>query len=230
AVRWGKETPKSLTNFFMPGAIVFAFGAVLLFYGMYVKGMTAVTGWRLLRAGSSVTLFAAFASLLTSVTVILTYLGMSYVEPAAAWIICIVTGLAGLDLIFSMITGMFVPRVPGAERLPHYYSRVLDMITSPGDILKTVADMVDYQFGFRVSETWFYGFLEKAIIPLIAFWVLTIYAFTCVVIIGPEEQGVLERFGKPRPQVLGSGFHLKLPWPIDVVYTFPAKAEGRIQA
>ena len=71
---------------------------------MYVKGMTAVAGWRLLRAGSSVTLFAAFASLLTSVTVILTYLGMPYVEPAAAWTSLV--GVAGTGLTLAALYGV----------------------------------------------------------------------------------------------------------------------------
>lgn len=222
--KWGRDAAGTITNFFMPGALVFGFGAVMLFYGMYVKGMTSVAGWRLLRAGSSAMLFAAFASLVTSVTVILGYLGVPAVEKAVAWVIGGIIGLTGLDLILSMIGNLFVPRSPGAEILPPYHSRLLDIITSPGDILKTVADMVDYQFGFRVSETWFYGFLEKAIIPLVVFWILTLYAFTCVVVVGTEEQAVLERFGRPYPEVLDSGLHFKLPWPVDIAHKFPAKA------
>lgn len=222
--RWWKEPPGDVTSFFMPVAIPFGFGSGLLFYGMYVKGMTSVTGWRLLRGGSSAMLFSAFGCFLISVTLILNYLGVPYLEKIAAWVIAVMTGVTGIELIFSMIAGIFVPRVPGAEVVPPYYSRMLDMITSPRDILKSVADIVDYQFGFRVSETWFYGFLEKAIMPLLLFWALVLYAFTCVVIVGPEEQAVLERFGRPFPGVLDSGLHWKLPWPIDIVYGFPAKS------
>ena len=49
-------------------------------------------------------------------------------------------------------------------------------------------------------------------------------ASTTFVIIEPNEQALLERFGQPvaNRAVLDPGFHFKLPWPIDKVYRYPA--------
>lgn len=220
---WLKHGTLTPSIFLMPGALVFGFGSIFLFYGMYVKGMTSVPGWRLLRAGSSVMLFAAFAFMAIGVSIILCSLGIPNIEKYLSWIITAIFALTGIELIFNMLTSFFVPRLPGVVILPPYYLRTLDVITSPRDILKTAADIVDYQFGFRVSETWFYSFLERAIMPLIIFWALILYAFTCIVVIGPDEQAVMERFGNPMEKTLDSGLYFKLPWPVDICYIFPAK-------
>jgi len=83
---------------------------------------------------------------------------------------------------------------------------------------------LDYQFGFKISETWAFHFLERAIAPLILFQVITFYLLTCVMIVGPEERAFVERFGRPRNATtpLEPGLHLKWPWPIEVTRRFPA--------
>ena len=220
---WNKEGLTAPVIFLMPGALVFGLGSIFLFYGMYIKGMTSVPGWRVLRSGSSAMLFTSFAFMAVGVSILLCSLGLPGIEKYLAWIIVLIFVLTGTELIFNMVTSFFVPRLPGTVILPPYYLRSLDVITSPRDILKTAADIVDYQFGFRVSDTWFYTFLERAIMPIIIFWILILYAFTCIVIIGPDEQGIIEHFGNPNEQILSSGLHFKQPWPVDICYKFPAK-------
>jgi HflK protein len=169
-------------------------------------------------------LFTAFAAMAAAVCIVVAYMLENVIaEKILAWVVAAVTGLAGLELLLGLIASAFVPRIPGVEILPPYHSRGLDIITSPGEILKTVADAVDYQFGFRVSETWFYAFVQKAIVPLVLFWAVALYAFTCVVTIGPDEQAILERFGEPI-ETLDSGIHFKYPWPVDIAYRYPAKS------
>jgi regulator of protease activity HflC (stomatin/prohibitin superfamily) len=45
---------------------------------------------------------------------------------------------------------------------------------------------------------------------------------TCLVYVQPGEEALLERFGNPVAgrDVLGPGFHLKLPWPVDAAHRF----------
>jgi len=99
------------------------------------------------------------------------------------------------------------------------------MINEPGEILHTFAGAIDYQFGFKVSQTWFYRLLEKAVLPLVIFSCVSLYLLSCVVIVNPGEQGVMEHLGR-YAKVLEPGLHWKLPWPFDVGYVHPA---GRIQ-
>jgi regulator of protease activity HflC (stomatin/prohibitin superfamily) len=50
---------------------------------------------------------------------------------------------------------------------------------------------------------------------------VTLYLLTSFVVVGAEQQGVLERRGV-YVKVLPPGIHFKLPWPIERVYRFPA--------
>jgi regulator of protease activity HflC (stomatin/prohibitin superfamily) len=113
----------------------------------------------------------------------------------------------------------------GRERRWAHDSRLLGILTTSGGILRTTAETLDYQFGFKVSETWFFKFMERAIAPLIVFQVATLYLLTCFVVVEQGEEAVVERFGAPRSgkQVLGPGIHLKWPWPIECVYKHRVK-------
>jgi len=93
----------------------------------------------------------------------------------------------------------------------------------------TAAQAMDYQFGFKVSETWFYRFFERALGWLILLQVGALLLSTCVVFIEAGEQGLLERFGRrvESRSPLEPGAHFKWPWPIDRVYRFQTE---RIQS
>ena len=45
----------------------------------------------------------------------------------------------------------------------------LQSIAEPGRIGSSIADALNYQFGFEVSKTWFYQLLSRACVPLIIF-------------------------------------------------------------
>ncbi|HTG43454.1 MAG TPA: protease modulator HflK, partial [Verrucomicrobiae bacterium] len=116
-------------------------------------------------------------------------------------------------------------RVRGKQERLVYESRLLGLLSQPEGIFTTAAHALDYQFGFKVSETWVYRFLEKALAWLILAQLLVLVLSSCFVFINPGEEGLLERFGKAagNDHLLQSGVHLKLPWPIDKVYRFRAE-------
>ena len=96
------------------------------------------------------------------------------------------------------------------------------MISHPEGIFTTLAHTLDYQFGFKVSDTWFYQFLRRSFAALVFFYFVILAGSTCLVYVQPGEEALLERFGNPVAgrDVLGPGFHLKLPWPIDTAHRF----------
>jgi len=109
----------------------------------------------------------------------------------------------------------------------------LGVINEPGGILRSLADAIDYQFGFKASQTWFYKLLEQAIVPLILFGAVTLYLFSCVVVVGPDEQAIIEHFGNPvsetgQVRLIGPGLALKWPWPIDIAYKYQTKMISEI--
>jgi regulator of protease activity HflC (stomatin/prohibitin superfamily) len=102
-----------------------------------------------------------------------------------------------------------------------YESRLIGLMGQPEGILTTAATALDYQFGFKVSETWFYRFLEKALAWLVLVQLGVLVMSSMFVFIEPGEQGLIERWGQPRAtHVLNPGAHIKWPWPMEKVYRF----------
>jgi regulator of protease activity HflC (stomatin/prohibitin superfamily) len=104
----------------------------------------------------------------------------------------------------------------------------LGVINEPGGIFRSAAGAIDYQFGFKVSQTWFYKLLEKAIAPLVLFAAVTLYLLSCIVVVAPNEEAIIERFGNPvndanDVRLAGPGLAFKWPWPIDIAYKYPTK-------
>ena len=62
---------------------------------------------------------------------------------------------------------IYRPRMKGQVAHLLYDSRLVGLLGQPGGIFSTVAQAIDYQFGFKVSDTWFYRFLEKAMVWIV---------------------------------------------------------------
>ena len=122
---------------------------------------------------------------------------MTWAEVAVTFIIPGIMALVGVELVLNLILDIYRPRVPGRERRPPYESRLLGLFAEPQGVLKTVAATLDYQFGFEVSETWFYHFMEKAILPLLLVQVVSLWLLTMIVVVNPNEVAFVEVFGKP---------------------------------
>src|SRR5439155_10830028 len=105
----------------------------------------------------------------------------------------------------------------GKLERPLYESRLVGLLGQPEGLITTAAQALDYQFGFKVSDTWFYRFFEKALAWLLLLQLGVLLLSSCVVFVESGEQVLLERFGRPVAgrAVLGPGAHLKLPWPVD---------------
>jgi regulator of protease activity HflC (stomatin/prohibitin superfamily) len=137
-------------------------------------------------------------------------------------VLCGLLGLVAIETLIQLVLEMYRPRVKGKVERPLYESRLVGLLGQPEGLVTTAAQALDYQFGFKVSETWFYRFFEKALGWLLLLQLGALALSTCVVFIDAGEQGLLERFGKrvESRSPLGPGAHLKWPSPIDKVYRF----------
>jgi regulator of protease activity HflC (stomatin/prohibitin superfamily) len=99
---------------------------------------------------------------------------------------------------------------------------VVGVLGQPESLFSTAAQTLDYQFGFKVSETWFFQLLKKNLFALLLAQVLVLILSTCFVFVEAGEQAVLERFGRPVAgrTLLDPGAHLIWPWPVDQVYRY----------
>jgi len=208
---------RALVSFASLCAVTFA----LFLIATYASGMSRQAEWRPLRAGAGFMMFSTLLCGASAVALALGQFGFSRPDRIMAYIMLGLMGIVAVEMLLTFVLDFYRPRVEGVEARPGYDSRLLGLLTQPSGLFKTVAATLDYQFGFRVSQTWFYRFIEQAIAPLILFQILTLYALTCFVIVGSEQQGVVERFGK-FTKVIEPGLTVKWPWPIERAYRFSA--------
>jgi len=193
-------------------------GFVAFLVSRYAIGMAKVPDWRGLRAPGSYLLVNAAAMAAVALALLGAYLEYGGLDRVIAYVFPVVQIVFGVELFLNFILDIYRPRMPGQEHRLSYESRVFNLLAEPGKVGHSIAETLNYQFGFDVSSTWFYGLLQRAIVPLIIVGMLTMLAMSSIVIVNDDEQAVLTRFGKvvdPDRALLGPGIHLKWPWPID---------------
>lgn len=215
-------------------AVAAGLAVALFLCGMYAAGLAHEKRRGVIRAGGGYMLVVALFSLLSAMA-----MGLAGPQWKMAWPDQVVAGLIlawatlqGLEILVNLVLNIYRPRVAGVEARPAYDSRLSGLFAEPTGILRTFAHTLDYQFGFKISETWFFQFLERAFAPLLLIGCLTFYLMTCLVVVRPGEVALIERFGAPRGvtlpapgdeagwdalsvEPLGPGLHVKWPWPME---------------
>jgi len=199
---------------------VIGIGFISFLYARYAVALSRLANWRLLRAGAACMagnaigcLILAFA-LMTSSTV-------EWAEPLAAYATRVFLVALGFEFAANFVFDFYRPRSVGIIPRPSFDSRLLGLISEPGGIAKSIAETMNYQFGFEVSSTWFYQLLQRWLFPITVVTCVAVVSLSSVVIVDADEQAVVERFGRVvggDASVLSPGFHLKYPYPIDIVY------------
>ena len=208
------------------GLALFGVFALLLFLlGRFSATIARLERQRLLRPGASYLLFNAFLALVVALGMVGVWAGFPKTDFVVAHVLCGLLGLVALETLVQLVLEIYRPRVKGKIERPLYESRLVGLLGQPEGLITTAAQALDYQFGFKVSETWFYRFFEKALGWLLLLQLGALVLSTCVVFIEAGEQGLLEHFGQrvESRSPLGPGAHLKWPWPIDRVYRFRAE-------
>jgi regulator of protease activity HflC (stomatin/prohibitin superfamily) len=214
------------------GMIAIAFVSFLI--SRYATGMSAQPQWKPLRAGGSYLLGVAVLSFVLALSLALVQFKKFILIDIVDWVILILLIVLGIETAANVVFDIYRPRLKDQYSRAAFDSRLLGVINEPGGILRSAADAIDYQFGFQVSQTWFYKLLVKAIAPLVLFAaVIPLYLLSCILVINPNEQAVIERFGNPltgsgEKRIAGPGFNWKWPWPIDIAYTYPTKRISEI--
>ena len=196
--------------------------AVILFMrGQFASNLARLQNDRLLQPSSDFILFTAYLFI-----VLAAVLAVSFKEQRVdLWVgivlACLLAVLA-VENLLSMIFEIYRPRVAGREGRLLYRSRLIGLIAKPENLFATAGKVLDYQFGFKVSETWGYQFLRERLGVLIGIQIIIFWLSTSVVTIGPSERGRLQNLlaSSKSAQWLGSGIHFKLPWPFAEVERF----------
>lgn len=224
---WAAQESFPLAANPMPLALLSAMcwiGTLIL--GSYFIGVSREPGCRWVRPGAAWLFFAGGVYLLASVALFLEYFKKMTMtaDITLARVALTVLLVLAIELLLAFVIEFYRPRMPGETERPLPESRLLALLTEPGGFARNLAASLDYQFGFRVSEAWFFRFLERTVVPLLVIMVLTFWLQTCLVVIGTGEQGLFERFGCVGEQEpVGPGVYLKLPWPLTRVERFPVE-------
>lgn len=207
---------------FVSGGIAF----VAFVAARWISGYTRVRAWRLLRGGASY-LMSCFvlAGLVLAGAIVAAVLDDTRFFRVVAVAVPVVMLLVGLEILLAGLLEAYRPRRPGELPRPAFDSRVLGLLTAPESLGQVVGDLINYQFGVEVSRSWLYQLLGRAVTPLTVLGGVVLLALSCLVIVGPDEQGVVMRFGDIRGPARGPGLHVKLPWPVETAATYPV---GRV--
>ena len=222
--RWlSQSTTASEVKQPITGLALFGVFALLLFLlGRFSATIARLENDRLLRPSASYLLCNAFLCLVVALGMVGVWSGFPKTDFYVAHVLCGLLGLVALETLIQLVLEIYRPRIKGKVERPLYESRLVGLLGQPEGLITTAAQALDYQFGFKVSETWFYRFFERALAWLLLLQLGALVLSTCVVFIEPGEEGLLEHFGRrvESRSPLGSGAHLKWPWPIDRVYRF----------
>jgi len=218
------ETQQPLVCAILMTAVAF----VSFLMSRYATGMSVEMRWKPLRAGGSFLLGVALLCFALALSLAGVHFQFGVPVRIVAYVIPILLVVLGVETALNTVFDIYRPRLKGQYSRVAFDSRLLGVINEPGGVFRSAAAAIDYQFGFKVSETWFYKLLERAIVALVLFSATTLYLASCIVVIEPNEEAIVERFGNPltkdgQVRDLDPGLHFKLPWPIDIAYKYPTK-------
>src|SRR5262249_24197752 len=107
-----------------------------------------------LRPGASSLLLGAYVCLIVAVTLAGSWSGVPKVDLFVAQGLSLLLGLLAIETLIALVLEIYRPRVKGKIGRPLYESRLTGLLAHPEGLFTTAAQALDYQFGFKVSETW----------------------------------------------------------------------------
>ncbi len=147
---------------------MFGLFALLLFLlGKFSATMARLEEHRLLRPSASHLLLGAYLCFLVALGVIGVQAGFLKTDFYLGRVLCALLALIAVETLINLVLEIYRPRVKGKIERPLYESRLVGLLSQPEGLITTAAQALDYQFGFKVSETWFYRFLETRILWLV---------------------------------------------------------------
>jgi regulator of protease activity HflC (stomatin/prohibitin superfamily) len=219
--RWiGKTTNSVVPGRAMASLSFFGIFALLLFLlGRFSVTIARLEDRRLLRPGANFLLAGAYVCFFTALGVAGVEAGFAKADFFLARALCVLLGLLAAEMLVTLLLEIYRPRVKGKIARPIYDSRLVGLLAQPESLFTTAAQALDYQFGFKVSETWFFQLLQRNLPVLLLAQLAVLLLSTCVVFVDAGEQDVREHFGRPVAE-LGPGAHWKWPWPADKIYRY----------
>ena len=212
-------------------SLIAGIAAAMAFFGFivgyYLMGMSRSLRWPVLRGGATYLLGTVLLLALLAVAGGATTLGFEQAVSVVAALIPAVMALVGVELLLNVVVDLYRPKAAAASAAASedetvraaFDSRLLQLLVSPGGVVRSLNEAVNYQFGFEITKSWFWRLLSRSIAWLIVFGIGVIFLMSSFVRVEPHEQAILTDFGRLRGEPAGPGLHLKWPWPISTART-----------
>ena len=188
--------------------------------GIFLSGQSHVVEFRWLRPVGAWLIAGGAVFILSLVSALLVQAGKGHFDPLLAKIVFFILALLAAELLVNFVSEFYRPK-SRMETKPVYESHLLSFFTEPGGVMRNLADSLDYQFGFKVSKTWIYGFVSRALLPALLVGAFLFWISTIIVEVRPGEVGLRSRLGavtnKKAP--LEPGIYFKLPYPLEKIIT-----------
>lgn len=184
--------------------------------GRYLLGMSTQGAWGLLRGGATYLIGTVYVFALMALSAGSSHLGWEAVNGIMRYVIPAVALLVGAEVLLNIVLDLYRPK--GAEQTPRpaFDSRLLALGASPGDIVQSLNEAVNYQFGFEITRSWFWRLLSRSFGWLVLFGVMILVLLSSIVVVEPHQRALLTSFGRLRPQPMDPGIWIKWPWPLAV--------------
>jgi membrane protease subunit HflK len=202
-------------------AICLSLAAISFIFSRFVAGMSKQEAWQNLRGGAGYMVGNAILLLAIAIGFIFKTFENEHVVRGVATGIPVFMGFVAGEILLNFILNLYRPRRPGETPRPAFDSRVLSLFAAPDNIVRTINDAVNYQFGFDITSSWGYQLLLRSAAWLLALGVVVLLALNTMVIVEPHQQAVKLANGRIiDDKVYGSGIMWKLPWPFQSAMVF----------
>ncbi|MBX3354814.1 MAG: hypothetical protein KF724_03845 [Phycisphaeraceae bacterium] len=199
-------------------AIAVGLALVSFIFSRFVAGMAKQTAWQNLRGGAGVMVGTALVLLALAVGIVFHV----FQQPRAAEVVarCIAwfMVLVAAEALLNFILNLYRPRRPGEYPRPAFDSRVLGLLAAPDNIVRSINEAINYQFGFDITSSWGYQLMLRSFAALLALGTVVLVLLSMVVVVGPGQQAVRLRGGRIVGEVQQATVLIKWPWPLETAH------------
>jgi len=196
-------------------AVCVGLSLVSFIFSRFVAGMAKQAAWQNLRGGAGVMVGTALVLVALAVGIVLHVFqragAAEVVARGVAWFMV----FAAAELLLNFVLNLYRPRRPGEYPRPAFDSRVLGLLAAPDNIVRSINEAINYQFGFDITSSWGYQLLLRSFAALLGLGAVVLVLLSTVVVVGPGQQAVRLRGGRIVGEVHQGSLLLKWPWPFE---------------
>jgi regulator of protease activity HflC (stomatin/prohibitin superfamily) len=222
AIRAGEEEFLLTPHIGWAVAVCLGFAAISFIMSRFVAGMAKQPAWQNLRGGAAHMVGNSLVCLAIAVGIGFRFFGNDAVIAGMATAIPVFMLVVAAEIVLNFILNLYRPRIPGEVPRPAFDSKLLSLFSAPDNLVRSINEAVNYQFGFDVTSSWGYQLFLRSFIWLIGLGVGVMVLLNTIVVVEPHEQAVrVSRGSIDGESVQGSGILWKLPWPVQTAEVYP---------